>query len=90
MPGVCSVLSSARAGHLSILVTPVSSCPAASLHPSLFPSVGKPLFKFHFVFPIVFLDDTNVSLGPLLFRSPAVFAVHNLSIFNLLHSDLFS
>lgn len=36
------------------------------------------------------MDNTNVSVELLLFFSPAVFPVHNLSIFNLLHSDLFS
>lgn len=36
------------------------------------------------------MDNTNVSLELLLFLSPAVFPVHNLSIFNLLHSDVFS
>lgn len=36
------------------------------------------------------MDNTNVSLELLLFLPPAVFPVHNLSIFNLLHSDLFS
>lgn len=53
------------------------------------PKCGKTLVRVQFCL-FYHMDNIGVSLELLLFLSPAVFAVHNLSIFNLLHSDLFS
>lgn len=53
------------------------------------PKCGKTLVRVQFCL-FYLMANTNVSSELLLFLSPAVFPVHNLSIFNLLHSDLFS
>lgn len=61
-----------------------------SFSPSLpIPKCGKTLVQVQFCL-FYRMDNTNVSLELLLFLSPAVFPVYNLSIFNLLHSDVFS